>query len=72
MGGGGQASHHLGGPGGLGVSLAQGGQCLAERLASSILLATGLLQGRVGLSLGLRSGGGFSVGLLVGGSELKD
>ena len=72
MGGGGQAGHRLGGPGGLGVSLAQGGQCLAERLASSILLATGLLQGRVGLSLGLRSGGGFSVGLLVGGSELKD
>ena len=72
VGGGGQAGHRLSGPGGLGVGLTQGGQCLAERLASSVLLATGLLQGRVGLSLGLCGGSGLSVGLLVGGGELED
>ena len=72
VGGGGQAGHRLGSPGGLGVGLTQGGQRLAERLASSVLLATGLLQGRVGLSLGLCGGSGLSVGLLVGGGELED
>ena len=72
MGSGGQAGHRLGCPSGLCVGLAQGGQCLAERLASGLLLATGLLQGRVGLGLGLRGGGGLSVGLLVGGGELED